>query len=89
MRPFSKHWLNLSWPGSLNPYQGQCINLGQEIRLRQIILRRHQETQLKLCFHKLHQDPSRPGVCYQATHNLRYLTTLNDEQTCLPQKYFM
>ena len=47
MRPLSKHWLKLAWPKSLNPYQGQCIKLGQETHLRQIITHRHQKIRLK------------------------------------------
>ena len=47
MRPFSKHCLNLAWPGIMNPCQGQCLHLGKEINSRKIIIHRHWETCLK------------------------------------------
>ena len=47
MKPFRKHWLNIAWHLHLNPCQGQCLHLGQEIHSRQIILHCHQETHLK------------------------------------------
>ena len=35
--PLSKHWINLSWTGIVNPCQGQGIDLVHDIHLHQII----------------------------------------------------
>ena len=41
MGPFSNHWIKLAWTGSLNPCQGQGLDLGREIHSPQIIFHRH------------------------------------------------
>ena len=89
VRPFRKNWLNISCPGSLNPFQGQYLNLDQEINLHQRTIHHHQKTELKLCYHKLSQDPSYNRVCYQTTCHIYYQTTLPDKQRRLNNTSFM
>ena len=89
MIPFSKHWIKLAWPVSLNSCQSQCLHLCQEIHLRQIINHRHPQTQLKCCCQKVHQDPPHHWFFYQVTRHIHYWTTLTVKQTRLSHTSFM
>ena len=78
MRPLRKNWLMFAWTGSLNPCQGQGLDLGREINLRQRISHCSQETRLKVYCKQVCQDPPCHGGCYRVTRHINLWTTLTE-----------